>query len=146
MKIFLMALATVGLLCQATAADGEWLTDFNKAKEKAKAEKKMVLMDFTGSDWCPPCKALHKNVLSSAEFVEYAKKNLILVEVDFPTAKKQTAELKKANSELAKKFGIDGYPTIVVLDSNGKELSKNSGYGGEKPKEFIAKIEALKKN
>jgi len=146
MKKLLMALLASAALFQAMAAEGEWLTDLAKAKEKAKAENKLVLMDFTGSDWCPPCKALFKNVLSSAEFVEYAKTNPVLVEVDFPTAKKQSDELKKANAALAEKFKVDGYPTIVLLDSNGKELHKHSGYSGEKTKEFIAKIEALKKN
>ena len=146
MKKIAFALLSTLLLLQVNAAEGEWLTDFDKAKEKAKAENKMVLMDFTGSDWCPPCKALHKNVLTSAEFVEFAKKNLVLVEVDFPNKKPQSAELKKSNKALAKKFGIEAYPTIVVLDSNGKELSKKSGYGGEKAKEFIARIEALKKS
>ncbi|HEX5219315.1 MAG TPA: thioredoxin family protein [Verrucomicrobiae bacterium] len=143
-KLFIALLASAALY-QAAAAEGEWLTDFTKATQKAKAENKLVLMDFTGSDWCPPCKALYKNVLSSAEFVEYAKSNLILVEVDFPTSKKQSEELKKANEALQTKFNVDGYPTIIVLDSNGKELSRDSGYAGEKPKEFIAKIEALKK-
>lgn len=144
-KIAIAVLSTL-VLFQVSAAEGEWLTDLDKAKEKAKAENKMVLMDFTGSDWCPPCKALHKNVLASPEFVEFAKKNLVLVEVDFPTKKPQSDELKKANKTLAKKFGIKAYPTIVVLDSTGKELSNESGYGGEKAKEFIAKIEALKKS
>jgi protein disulfide-isomerase len=146
MKKLITALLSMVVLYQVTAAEGEWLTDFAKAKEKAKAENKMILMDFTGSDWCPPCKALHKNVLTSAEFVEYAKKNLVLVEVDFPNKKPQSSELKKANSELAKKFGIEAYPTIIVLNSSGKELSKKAGYGGEKAIDFIAKIEALKKS
>lgn len=145
MKKLFMALLASAALYQAAAAEGEWLTDFTKATEKAKAENKLVLMDFTGSDYCPPCKALFKNVFSTAEFVEYAKKNLVLVEVDFPIAKKQSDELKKANAELEKKFKVDGYPTIILLDSNGKELSRDAGYGGEKPKEFIARIEALKK-
>jgi len=141
-----MTLAVVGFLCHATGADAEWMTDFGKAKEKAKAENKVMVMNFTGSDWCPPCKALHKNVFDSTEFVEFAKRNLVLVEVDFPTSKKQSEELKKANDDLAKQFNVDGYPTVIILDSTGKELSRDSGYGGEKPKEFIAKIEALKKN
>jgi protein disulfide-isomerase len=144
MKKIAMAVLAMLVMIQVKAAEGEWLTDFEKAKAKAKAENKMVLLDFTGSDWCPPCKALHKNVLATEEFVEYAKKNLVLVEVDFPRTKKQSADLKKANKALAAKFEIKAYPTIVVLDSSGKELSKSTGYGGEKPKEFIAKIEALK--
>ncbi|MBE0543125.1 MAG: thioredoxin family protein [Verrucomicrobia bacterium] len=146
MKRIAIALLSTLALLQVSAAEGEWLTDLAKAKQKAKAESKMILMDFTGSDWCPPCKALHKNVLSSKEFTEYAKKNLVLVEVDFPRSKAQSAELKKANKALATQFGIKAYPTIVVLDSNGKELSKKSGYGGEKPGAFIAGIQALKKS
>lgn len=137
------------LLCLAAlqlhAADGEWMTDLPKAQAKAKAEKKMVLMDFTGSDWCPPCKALHKTVLTSKEFVEFAGKNLVLVELDFPNSKPQSEELKKANKELSEKFKIEGYPTVIVLDSTGKQLSKDVGYGGTTALDFIAKLEKLKK-
>ena len=137
------------LLCltalQLRASDGEWLTDLAKAQAKAKAEKKMVLMDFTGSDWCPPCKALHKNVLSSKEFVEFAGKHLVLVELDFPNSKPQSPELKKANQALSEKFKIEGYPTVIVLDSEGKELSREVGYGGTTAKDYVAKLEQLKK-
>jgi thioredoxin-related protein len=106
----------------------------------------MVLVDFTGSDWCPPCKALHKNVLSSPEFLSYAKDNLVLVEIDFPRTKPQNDALKKANKELAKKHDIDGYPTVIVFDSNGKELLKDVGYDGKsKGADFVAKLKGLKK-
>ena len=132
-------------LIQVQAAELEWLTDLPKAQARAKAENKMVLLDFTGSDWCPPCKALHAAVLNSDEFAAYAKKNLVLLMADFPKAKPQSTELKKANAELAKKFEIEGYPTIIVLDSTGKQLQKDTGYDGAKPKQFIAKIKALKK-
>jgi protein disulfide-isomerase len=136
----------VGFLATSAFAEGAWMTDLAKAQAKAKAEKKMVLADFTGSDWCPPCKALHKNVLSSPEFLSYAKDNLVLVEVDFPRSKPQSPDLKKANKELAKKHGIDGYPTVIVFDSNGKELSKDVGYDGKtKAADYVAKLKALKK-
>lgn len=128
-----------------SGADLPWVTDLPKALTQAKAENKTVLMDFTGSDWCPPCKALYKNVLSTPEFIDYAKKNLVLVEVDFPRSKPQAEELKKANQVLQEKFKIEGYPTIIVLDSEGKELSKEVGYGGDKPDQFIATLEKLKK-
>ena len=134
------------LAAQAVAADGTWVTDLPKAQAKAKAEKKMVLVDFTGSDWCPPCKALHKNVLSSPEFLSYAKDNLVLVEIDFPRTKPQSDELKKANKELAKKHEIKGYPTVIVFDSDGKELLKDVGYDGKgKAADFVAKLKGLKK-
>lgn len=127
------------------AAEGEWLTDLAKAQEKAKAEKKLVLIDFTGSDWCPPCKNLHKTVLTAPEFTKFAKDNLVLVEIDFPNSKPQSAELKAANKELAKKFEIKGYPTVVVLDANGKEVFKKVGYGGTPAKEYVADLAKLKK-
>ena len=102
-------------------------------------------MDFTGSDWCPPCKALKKNVLSAPDFIEYAAKNLVLVEVDFPKRKELPADLKKANGALSEKFKIDSFPTVIVLNSEGKQLQKSAGYGGESSAAFIAKLEKLKK-
>src|ERR1051325_9080917 len=86
------------------------MTDFAKAQAKAKAEKKLVLIDFTGSDWCPPCMALHKNVLTSKEFTAFASKNLVLVLADFPTSKPISDAQKKANSALSDKFKVEGYP------------------------------------
>src|SRR5258708_34422983 len=109
------------------AAEGEWLTDLAKAQAQAQAEKKLVFMDFTGSDWCPPCKALHKNVLVSKEFEDYAEKNLVLVLLDFPNSKPQSDELKKANAALSENFGIEGYPTLSWLDAHGRQLKKDVG-------------------
>jgi thioredoxin-related protein len=146
MKSMALGLLVGFLAAQAFAAEGTWMTDLPKAQAKAKAEKKMVLVDFTGSDWCPPCKALHKNVLSSPEFLSYAKDNLVLVEIDFPRSKPQSAELKKANKELGKKYSIEGYPTVMVFDSEGKELLKDVGYDGKsKGADFVTKLKGLKK-
>ena len=145
MKKMVVGLLVCWAAWQASAADDLWLTDLAKAQATAKAENKMVLMDFNGSDWCPPCKALRKNVLSSQEFIEYAKKNLVLVDVDFPHNKEQSAELKKANQALGEKYGVDGLPTVIVLSSDGKELNKKIGYSGQATKEFIADLEKLKK-
>lgn len=143
-KLMLTAVATFALAI-TQAAEGPWLTDYDAALAKAKQEQKLVLLDFTGSDWCPPCKALHKNVFSTKEFLDFAAKNLVLVELDFPKSKPQSAELKKANRELSKKFEIEGYPTVIILDGNAKQLSKDVGYRGEDAKRFIAKVEKLLK-
>ncbi len=145
MKKFGIGLLTCCALLQAGAQESQWLTDLSKAQAKAKKENKLVLMDFNGSDWCPPCKALRKNVLSAREFLDYAKKNLVLVDVDFPRHTAQAAELKKANEALSKKFGIEAFPTVIVLSGEGKELKKSSGYDGQTPKDFISDLEKLKK-
>src|SRR5436190_18599790 len=124
MKKIFFGLLAGWLAFNVAAAESEWLTDLSKASAHAKESKKLVLLDFTGSDWCPPCKALHKNVLTSKEFQDFAKEKLVLVELDFPRQKTQSPELKKANRELQGKFAVDGYPTIIVLDPEGKELSR----------------------
>ncbi len=140
--IALLACFTVAL---AHAAEGQWLTNLAKAQAQAKAENKLVFMDFTGSDWCPPCKALHKNVLTSAAFVNFARTNLVLVEVDFPRQKPQSKELKNANKALSDKFKVEGYPTVIVLSADGKELKKSVGYGGQDARSFVAELAKLKK-
>lgn len=145
MKKITIGLLACAALLQAGAAELNWMTDLPQAQAKAKAEKKMVLMDFNGSDWCPPCKALRKDVFSSDAFADYAKKNLVVVDVDFPRGKIQTEELKKANQKLSEKFKVQAFPTIVVLSDDGKELKKTEGYGGESAKAFIAELEKLKK-
>jgi disulfide reductase len=136
-------LAVVGLVQVAVADDGPWLTDLSKAQAEAKQNHKMVLMDFNGSDWCPPCKILKKQVLSSPEFLEFAKKNLVLVDVDFPHFKELPGSLSKANEALAQKYDVDGFPTIIVLSSSGKQLEKEVGYGGQTAKEFVAQLKKL---
>ncbi len=144
-RLKLVALACLLALPVVGAENEQWLTNLPKAESKAKAEKKLVLMDFTGSDWCHPCMELRKNVLNSRKFEEYAQTNLVLMEVDFPIKKQQTEELKKANDALKDKFGIDGFPTIVLLDPDGKELLKTTDAALDTPKEFIARLEQAKK-
>ncbi len=139
-----MALLATLACWQVNASELEWMTDLPKAQAKAKEEKKLVMMDFTGSDWCGWCIKLDKEVFSTPEFAEYAKQNLVLVEVDFPNKKKQSPELKKANAALQKKYKIEGYPTIIVLNSEGKQVGK-LGYLKGGPKAFTAELEKLRK-
>lgn len=142
-KLALCVLAAVWTLAQAGAS--QWQTDLPKALSQAQADKKLVLMDFNGSDWCPPCKALRSNVLNSQAFQSFADKNLVLVDVDFPRHKAQSEEQKKANQELAQKFNVEGFPTIIVLSPDGHVLDKSTGYGGDTPEQFISHLEQLKK-
>ena len=124
-------------------ADENWLTNIEKAQAIAKKEGKMVLVDFTGSDWCPPCIALKKKVLGTKEFSEYARKNLILVEIDFPKRKKIDDKQKTYNQKQAKKYGLGGVPMVLVFDSTGKQVHKEVGFRGETPKKYIEKLKKL---
>jgi thioredoxin-related protein len=144
MKKIAVALLAGWALAQAGATELDWMTDLGKAQAKAKEENRLVLMDFTGSDWCPYCIKLQKEVFSTPEFTAYAKKNLVPVEIDFPTHKSQPPELKKTNKALKAKYQIRGYPTVIVLNSQGKKIGELVGYDEGGPKPFIAKLEALK--
>ncbi len=126
----------------AFAANG-WDDDYEKALAKAKAENKMVVLDFTGSDWCSWCMKLDKEVFSKKEFKDYAKDNLVLVEVDFPNARRQSKKLKEQNEKLKTEHAVRGYPTIIVLDSEGKKVGQ-LGYMQGGPEPFIEKLNALK--
>lgn len=145
MKTILITLLAVTVFWQVNAAESTWLTDLPTAQAQAKAQNKMVLMDFTGSDWCPWCIKFKKEVLDTPEFENYAATNVVLVEVDFPSKKKQSAALKKANDALKEKYHIRGFPTLVVLDKNGKEIGRQVGYSKGGPKAFIAKLEGFRK-
>ena len=80
----------------------KWMDDYEAAVKLAKAENKLLLLDFTGSDWCGWCIKLKKEIFDQKEFVAYAEENLVLVELDFPRKKKLTESLQKQNKELAK--------------------------------------------
>jgi thioredoxin-related protein len=145
-KIIVGALFCMAVLQGMAAEKTEWLTDLPTAQAKAKAENKMVLMDFTGSDWCGWCIKFNKEVYSTKEFADYASKNLVLVELDFPHDKPQSAELKKANKELQSKYNVRGFPTTVVLNSDGEKLKEFVGYQEGGPGAFISQLQKLKKS
>ena len=110
-----------------TSDDLNWTTDLGKAIETAKAENKAVLVNFTGSDWCKWCFKLSGEVFSQDEFKEYAAENLILVKVDFPRSISQSSETKAYNQSLAQQYGVQGFPTIIIFNSQGKPVAK-TGY------------------
>lgn len=122
-----------------------WATDLPKALEQAKAEHKIVLLDFTGSDWCVWCMKFDNDVLSQPEFASYAKTNLVMVMLDFPNAIKQSEALKKSNQELQAKFKVDGFPTYVALNPDGKEIGRQVGYLSGGPQAFIAEFKKFRK-
>jgi protein disulfide-isomerase len=137
----LLAAALCSLAFLNARGEAAWSSDFSKAQAEAKASHKLLLIDFTGSDWCIWCKKLHAEVFSQAEFEKYAKDHLVLVTIDFPRGKTLAPEVRKQNEELAQKFSIQGFPTIVVLDGNGKQVGELGYEEGGAP----AFIDELKK-
>jgi len=116
------ALAGTALVGSALAEAPEgWSTDLEKAFKEAKQKDKPVLVEFTGSDWCPPCIMMRKKVFSQKEFVKEASKDFILVELDFPNG---DPELKEKNKPYAEKYEIQGFPTVILFDSEGKEFTR----------------------
>jgi thioredoxin-related protein len=146
-KNFISLLIVIGLILISITASAEssWITDYKKAQEDAKAGKKLMLLEFTGSDWCGWCMKLDKEVFSTPEFQNYASRNLILVKLDFPRRRPQTEALKKQNEQLAQKYGIQGFPTIIVLNGQGEKVGE-LGYMEGGPSPFLAKLETLPKS
>jgi thioredoxin-related protein len=123
-------------LSLSAAEDLKWTTDYTAALAQAKSENRKVFLFFTGSDWCSWCKRLNKEILSQDGFKEYAAKNLILVELDYPRSKSQPREVKAQNAKLMDTYKIEGYPTVIVLDSAGKKVGE-LGYQEGGPGPFV---------
>jgi len=140
--ISLVVLSSMLLGCSKTASSDNlsWETNLETALKKAKAENKAVLVNFTGSDWCKWCIKLSDEVFSKSEFEDFAKENLILVKLDFPNSIKQTEETKKYNNQLAQKYGIEGFPSILILNSSGT-LVLRTGYQPGGPVEYVKHIQ-----
>ena len=136
------AAAILSLPLNSLAADG-WLVDFEKAKAQAAQEGKSILMEFTGSDWCPPCIQLEKNVLSQEAFKTGAPKNFILLKLDSPRDKsKQTPEEIEQYKVLSKQYAVQGVPTIFLTDAKGKPYWQTVGYSGDPADKYVANLNA----
>ena len=122
------------LLATATTHAASWLADLNAGRAQAQQEGKFVMINFTGSDWCPWCIKLRQEIFSQPEFDSFASRNLVLVEIDFPKRTPQAAAVQKANSSLLTQYKVDGFPSLVFLDPQGKVVHRG-GYqpGGAKP-------------
>jgi thioredoxin-related protein len=131
--------AWINLTVEATI-NKMWMQDFPAAQVRAKDEKKRLFVDFTGSDWSPPCIALHEKVLSTELFLNYAKEHFVLVKVDFPQNKTQPDNLAQANRILAHKFRVERFPTVLILDANGTEAYRINDYNGTSATAFLKEL------
>jgi Thioredoxin-related protein len=131
------------LLAAMVALPTQWGTNMDTALQQAKQENKLVLLNFSGSDWCGPCMKLRRDVLETDEFLSYAKDHLVLVNADFPRQKKNKLEasLVARNEALAEKYNPKGvFPFTVLLDTNGKVLKSWEGNPGLTPSQLIDAI------
>ncbi len=131
----------------AESSSPQWMTDYAAAKAKAAEEGKDLLLDFTGSDWCIWCQRLDSEVFSKAEFQEAAPKHYILVKLDFPNDKSGQSEAEIAqNEKLMEEFGVGGFPTIFLVDQQGRPYAQTGYQEGGAPKyvEHLATLQQTK--
>lgn len=135
----------LGLPATAARAEEVWTLDFAAAQKTAQEAGKDLFLEFTGSDWCPPCKALSAQVLSRAEFVAQMSREFVLVKLDYPrdTSKQSAPEIAQ-NESLKQRFGITGYPTVILAAADGSEYDREVGYKGEGARAYVATKLALR--
>ena len=132
----------IGLL----GAGSPWETNFEKAKQAAQTDHKLILLNFSGSDWCGPCIRLHKEIFDSKVFSAYAQDHLILLNADFPRLKKNqlSKEQQANNDQLAESYNKEGkFPFTVLLTADGKILKAWEGYPHISPEEFTDQVKAM---
>jgi protein disulfide-isomerase len=123
-------------------AELTWLTDYAAALKQAKDENKVMLIDFTGSDWCGWCIKLKSEVFDHPEFAAFAKENLVLLEVDFPRGKALSPAQRTANEKLGARFSVEGFPTVFIVSAQQRPLAK-LGYEEGGPANYISTLKKI---
>ena len=148
MKKLILVVLFISSFTSFSQKDLKWYTDFTEAAKISQKTHKPILANFTGSDWCGWCKVLKREVFVTDEFKKWAKKNVILLELDFPRRKQLSPELKKQNYALQRAFGVRGYPTVWLFSVGNKKDPKKdlvplgkTGYRKGGPKVWIASID-----
>lgn len=118
-------------------SDGRWITDPVQAKQSAIKDQRMILILFTGSDWCPWCVKLEEEILRTSVFKDWASDNFVLLYIDFPRRKHIDQDLAKSNAAVARQYGVSSYPTVLFVDSTGKQVFKY-GYTPLHPTKWVA--------
>ena len=143
--LFAVAAAICVGVASATSTPAGWTDDFEAAQKQAEREGKLLLVDFSGSDWCGWCKKLDSEVFAKPEFLKGVKKDFILVMIDSPRDKSLLSEkAAKQNPELQKKYSISGYPTVLIMDAAGEVLDQ-TGYRDGGAKAYVKYLMDVKK-
>ena len=137
-----MLFVLVALTSAMATQDPVWHENFDDAMAAAKESGNPILLNFSGSDWCIWCKRLNNEVLTHQVFKDYAKKNLVLAVADFPRGKGQTQALKDQNNALLQKYGVRGFPTVLLISSDGKLIAQ-TGYMRGGAKAYVAHLKEL---
>lgn len=124
-----------------SAQPAEWMHDYDQALASAAEQNRPVLLNFTGSDWCPPCMMLKREVFDDNLFANYAGQRLVLVELDYPRSVEQSDELIEQNQRLQQRYQIEGFPTLILLDPAGNELRRHVGYMPGGTRAFVRWLE-----
>jgi protein disulfide-isomerase len=133
----IIAGCVAGLLVAAAARAADWTEDYSAALARAKKEHKLLLLDFTGSDWCSWCKRIDSEVFSTKKFEDFASEKLVLVKLDFPRERAMAKETVAQNAALQKRFKVEGFPTIVVISPAEKVVFVQEGYKEGGPEAFL---------
>lgn len=144
MNRWLCMVSVVAVLASSLGAAEKngWTEDFKAAQEKARQTGRPILADFAGSDWCGWCIKLDKEVFQQAAFQKYAKTNLVLFLADYPRARQMPARVKKQNEALQQKYAIEGFPTVLLLDADGKVLGQ-TGYQKGGPEAYVKHLQEM---
>jgi thioredoxin-related protein len=138
-----MKFVTLVLFTSLLATSSGWLNNLDDAKKTATQKHELIILNFSGSDWCGPCIRLRKEIFESKEFKNYADENLVLVNADFPRLKKNQPDKEqiKRNEALADQYNPKGkFPFTLLLDADGKVLKTYDGFPGISAEEFTNDI------
>lgn len=133
-------------ICNLTLPVQTWLTDFEQAKTEAVKHKKLILLNFSGSDWCGPCMRLKKEIFNTEAFNTFASESLILVNADFPRSKKNklSDQQTKQNDHIASIYNKNGlFPFTLLLTAEGKVLKEWEGFPTISPDDFVKQIKII---
>lgn len=142
MRTFIAVVSLALIAGGALGAGEDWGTDFAAARKAATDQKRLILADFTGSDWCPWCKKLDSEVFQKDAFKTFAKENLVLFVADFPNEKQLPKDVAEQNRKLAEKYEVKGFPTVLLLDADGKVVAR-TGYRRGGVESYVEHLKSL---
>ncbi|MBS1744420.1 MAG: thioredoxin family protein [Bacteroidetes bacterium] len=129
-----------------TTQENHWLTNFDEAKKTAADKHEMILLNFSGSDWCGPCMRMRREIFQSSAFISFSNDHIVLLNADFPRSKKNklSKEQEAMNDQLAEKYNPEGkFPFTLLLTAEGKIVKSWEGFPDASPSAFVDQIKSI---